>query len=575
MNSNSALRIRILLSLLSIWTIVLFAKLYYVQVVKGDEYVKEADSQYSRPEDATFDRGSIFFESKNKDRISAATIKEGYNLIMNPKLVENPTSTYEALSQYIKIDKEYFFSKASKKNDQYEELVKRVDRNLGITIGELKIPGINVYKESWRVYPAGKLASQTIGFVGFDNDNEYKGRYGLERVYNSILDRNNGSLNINFFAELFSNIKGDDSLFQGKNKRGDIITTIDPTIQVELENILKSTIDEWKSDSIGGIIMDPQNGEIYAMATLPTFDPNNLKEISDLSVLSNHLVEDVYEMGSILKPLTIAAGIDKGVIKRDSTYDDTGFLLLNGKRISNFDGKARGRVSMQEILNQSLNIGAATVALKVGSEDFIRYFTSFGLGERTGIDQPNEQKGQIKNLSSGREIEQATASYGQGIALSPIATIRAMSILANGGFLIRPHIVKEINYTDGTVEKIDAGTPVPVIKKETTEEVTKMLVEVVDTALRKGEVKMDRYSIAAKTGTAQIADETNGGDYSDRYLHSFFGYFPAYSPRFIIFLYHKYPKGAQYASETLTNPFIELAKFLIAYYEIPPDRGEF
>ncbi|HEY4494617.1 MAG TPA: penicillin-binding transpeptidase domain-containing protein, partial [Candidatus Paceibacterota bacterium] len=275
------------------------------------------------------------------------------------------------------------------------------------------------------------------------------------------------------------------------------------------------------------------------------------------------------------KPLTIAAGIDKGVIKRDSTYDDTGFLLLNGKRISNFDGKARGRVSMQEILNQSLNIGAATVALKVGSEDFIRYFTSFGLGERTGIDQPNEQKGQIKNLSSGREIEQATASYGQGIALSPIATIRAMSILANGGFLIRPHIVKEINYTDGTVEKIDAGTPVPVIKKETTEEVTKMLVEVVDTALRKGEVKMDRYSIAAKTGTAQIADETNGGYYSDRYLHSFFGYFPAYSPRFIIFLYHKYPKGAQYASETLTNPFIELAKFLIAYYEIPPDRGEF
>ncbi len=577
MNSN---RIRILLCLLCLVAIAISAKLYLVQIVSGEEYARQADRQYVKSSSAVFERGSIFFETKEGVRVGVATVKTGYTLVMNPKLVKDPARAYEALSQYFhddfKIDKDVFMKKAVKQNDQYEELHRKLDRNTGITFGELAIPGVSVNKESWRVYPGGEMAAHIIGLVGYDAKGDLAGRYGLERYYEKTLSKLNRSSSINFFAELFANIKGDitSAGLDSERREGDVVAGIDPAVESELEKILAQTQASWKSDSIGGIIMDPKTGQIYAMASHPSFDPNNLKDVSDPHIFSNQLVEGIYEMGSIIKPLTMAAGIDAGVITPESTYDDPGFLLLNGKRIANYDGRARGVISMQEVLSQSLNIGAATVALKVGSENFSRYLLSFGLGENSGIDQPNEQRGKMKNLKSGREIEQATASYGQGISMSPIVTIRALSIIANGGNLVRPHIAKEINYSDGEIKKINYGTGVRVIQKKTADQVTSMLVEVVDKTIAKAHpgIRMERYSIAAKTGTAQIADPVNGGYYSDRYLHSFFGYFPAYNPRYIVFLYHIYPKGANYASETLIDPFIELTNFLIKYYEIPPDR---
>ncbi len=579
MNSNSSSRIRFVLGCISLFALILISKLYYIQILHGDEYTSEAEAQYSRQTATSFERGTIFFETKNRGTIGVATVKEGYSLIMNPKVlraeVKDISSSFDALTQYVKLDKASFMEKSAKQNDQYEELDKRLDRIAGIAIGELNIPGIEVHKDAWRVYPGGSLASHTIGLVGYNDKNEIAGRYGLERFYEKTLRRTSGASNINFFAELFSNIKGHDGgTFSAQNKEGDIVATIDPTVESELEKVLSRTRSLWKSDSIGGIIMNPATGEIYAMSSLPDFDPNNLKDIKDPVVFSNKLVESVYEMGSIIKPLTMAVGLDSKVITSESTYDDAGFLLLNTKRISNFDGKARGVIQMQEILSQSLNVGAATIALKVGNENFSRYFLSFGFGDITGIDQPNEQKGRVTNLKSGREIEQATASYGQGISMSPMTTIRALSVIANGGMLIRPHIVKEIRYTDGSIEKLTPNPGVRVVQKSTSDEVTRMLVQVVDKAIAKAhpEIHMDRYSIAAKTGTAQIADPVNGGYYTDRYLHSFFGYFPAYSPKYIVFLYQVYPKGAEYASQTLTDPFTELAKFMINYYEVPPDR---
>lgn len=576
MNSNSVTRVRILLIAICAWALILGAKLYYIQIVHGEEYTKLGDAQYVKPEDSAFERGTIYFEGKGGTKVSAATLKEGYTLAIHPSLIYNPQVVYDALSQYVPLDHTVFMQKATKPNDQYEELIKRLDRETGIAIGELNMMGVSVIKENWRVYPGGSLAAHAIGLVGFDENNQISGRYGLERFYQKTLSTDNNGIHANFFAELFADISGGITTptADEQNREGDIVAAIDPTVQDQLEKILRDTQATWNSDSIGGIIMDPKTGLVYAMAARPTFDPNNLKEVSDPRVFSNPLVENVYEMGSIIKPLTMAAGLDSGAIKPDSTYNDTGFLELNGKRISNYDGKARGVIPMQEVLSQSLNIGAATIALKMQPEDFTKYFLSFGLGTITGIDQPSEQKGIIENLKSGRDIEHATASYGQGIAFTPITTVRALSILANSGLLVQPHIVKEIDYKDGSNVNVSPKPPVRVIQKSTSEAVTKMLVKVVDDAIAKAHpaIKMEHYSIAAKTGTAQIADHENGGYYTDRYLHSFFGYFPAYNPRFIVFLYQIYPKGAEYASQTLTDPFAELAKFLINYYEIPPDR---
>jgi cell division protein FtsI/penicillin-binding protein 2 len=278
-------------------------------------------------------------------------------------------------------------------------------------------------------------------------------------------------------------------------------------------------------------------------------------------------------MGSIMKPLTVAAGLDSGAIVPETTYYDTGEIVLDQKTIRNHDGRARGTVPMQEVLNQSLNLGASFIALRMGGDTMREYFLDkFKLGSETGIDLPGELHGLVENLQSPRQVEYATAAFGQGIAVTPIQTVRALAALANGGKLVTPHLVREIRYDVGLTQTLSWGQNEQVLSEKTAREVSRMLTEVVDTALLQGEITLERYSVAAKTGTAQVANPGGGGYYEDRFLHSFFGYFPSYDSRFIVFLFSLEPQGASFASQTLTQPFHALTQFLISYYDIPPDR---
>jgi len=548
--------------------LLLVGRLYFLQIVQGDEYRARADGQYYRSTYDYFDRGGIFFSNKDGAAVPAASLKNGFILAVHPDEVNDPENVYTKLNEVFPLDKNEFITKALKKGDPEERLATKIDNGTADKIAALKLSGIHLSQERWRFYPGLSLASHALGFVGYDEQNNINGRYGLEHFYEDVLGRNNKDASTNFFVEVFSGIKK--VLSPNEHLEGEIVTTIEPSVQSFLEQKLAEVINTWHSEYAGGIIMDPNTGEIYAMAINPTFDPNNIQKEKSTAVLQNKLVENVFEMGSIVKALTMAAGLDAGVVTPDTKYFDAGSIEINGKTIYNYDHKGRGTVPMQEVLNQSLNTGSVYVMQKLGKDTFAKYMKAYGLGQETGIDLPNEAHGLINNLDSNIAVDNATAAFGQGIAITPLETIRALATLGNGGLLVNPHLVKQINYKLGGSKTIVPDPSVRVLKKETSDSITAMLIKVVDTALLHGQVKQTNYSIAAKTGTAQVV--RNGKYAEDEYLHSFFGYFPAYKPRFIVFLFNMYPKNVQYASETLTHPFIDIAKFLINYYEIPPDR---
>lgn len=569
-NPSFVYRIRFLGVGIFLFALVLAGKLYAIQIIDGNFWIEKADRQYARSDTALFDRGTIYFTSKDGSVVSAATLKTGYVLAVDPLHVEDPIELYKEVSPFITLSQEEFIDKATRKA-RYVELATQLPQDVADQIKALDERSLVVSKDRWRFYPGGSLASHSLGFLAFKGD-EYAGRYGLERYYEDILARNRGEEYVNFFAEIFSNIK--DTVAHGGPLEGDIVTTIEPTVQGMLEEKIAEINATWSARFTGGIIMDPKTGEIYALALHPSFDLNDFSGVEDIARFSNPMVESVFEMGSIIKPLTMAAGLDTGAVTARTTYNDLGCLTLNSSKICNYDGKARGVVPMQEVLNQSLNTGVTFVMQQMGKDTLAQYFKDFGIGVETGIDLPNETHGLITNLESPREIEYATASFGQGIAITPIETVRALSVLGNGGILPSPHLVKEIRYRVGGSKEVTYPPGKQIIKPETSTEISRMLTNVVDEALLGGEIAMEGYSIAAKTGTAQIANPNGGGYYDDRYLHSFFGYFPAYDPKFIVFLFTVEPVGVRYASETLAVPFGDITKYLIGYYAVPPDRGE-
>ena len=571
MRHNAVLRIRIITSVVLFLSLVLLVRLYFIQVASHDHYSELGQKQYVHTVQDLYSRGSIYFTTRDGEKVSAATVKSGYLLSIDPTRITDVEDTYQKLSSVVEIDQDTFFAKAKNQDRTYQEILPRIDIEQADAIEALDLKGVQMYRTAWRYYPGSDVSARTVGFVGYTGDDDFlSGKYGLERYYDEVLYRDNSKMSVNFFAEIFSNL-GSVIFDNSDSREGDIVTTIEPTVARMLDQELLKTHEKWSSELTGGIIINPKNGEIYAINAVPSYNLNT-REGATIEDFRNPMVENVYELGSIIKALTMAAGLDAGAVLPSTTYFDSGRLELDTFTIGNYDGRGRGTVDMQEVLNQSLNTGVAYVVDVMGKDKFRKYFKALKLGNETGIDLPNETYGLVSNLDSPRDIEYATASFGQGIALTPIAAVRALSTLGNGGYLITPHLAKQIIYQDGTLKDITYPKGDQVFSEETREEISRMLTTVVDEALARGEVALPNYSVAAKTGTAQIADHESGGYYDDRYLHSFFGYFPSYDPEFLIFLYTIEPKEVRYASETLTDPFMELTKFLINYYNLPPDR---
>ena len=507
----------------------------------------------------------------------AATNKKFSLAYMVPAEINTQDSAEIAgrISSVLGIDANEVKDMIDSDSDKFRVLSRRIDDEQVVAIKALGIKGLGITYETDRYYPGGSLAASVIGFLGYSGDKK-SGQYGIEAFYDDELFGRNQSVGnyisgsgvINFVSKLLKGYEIKETNDDKTDRPVDIVLSIDKNIQQVAEDELDVLMK--KLEAAGGtiIIQDPNTGKILAMVDRPTFDPNNYGEYEPRNFL-NRGVQEIFEPGSSFKPITMAMGLDLGVITPQTIFNDTGFRDEAGYRIKNFSEKVFGNVTMSEVLEKSVNTGAMHVQDRVGNKNFLDYVINLGFGQRTGIDLPGEIHGDITNLYSGRKINFLTASFGQGIAVTPIQLINAYSTIANGGKLMKPYVVEKIIKEGGEEEVIQPEIVAIPISEKTATRIKSMLVSVVDNGFDKARV--GGYDIAGKTGTAQIPDG-KGGYLEDEYIHDFVGFAPAFDPKFVILIKMDKPKGITFAADSLSPTFKEITQFLLNYYSIPPTR---
>ena len=552
-------------------------QLYNIQIKNNSKFVNQAEALHDTTTVLTPERGLIYFQDKNKEYIPVAINKKYYSLFAIPKEIENPEETSKLLSEIIPLPYEEIFLHLNKGDDPYEPLLKKIeDDDLLDQIKNAQITGIHLKEESFRYYPLDSAAAQVIGFVGEADDGLIKGRYGLESYYDAILSGRKGiftGIKDALGRLVRSNFSEEEKIVEGLS----IETTIDKNIQFATDKALKKLVEHRQASQGTIIVMEVKTGRILSLANLPTFNLNDFSEIKDYSIFRNFATEERYESGSVMKPFTMAAGLDTGKVTPDTTYIDKGYYEVGGFRITNYKNQVHGKTTMRNVLEYSINTGAIFVAEQVGNETLRKYFKKFGFAKKTGIDLPLEIVGDLSNLEYPKSspTHLATASYGDGVSVTPIGLIRAYAIVANKGRLVTPYLVESTRDRAGNrtslVSTESSSNPEQIISQKTTETLTSMLVGVIENGYG-GNAKIKGYSLAGKTGTSFVSLKSEKG-YSDDVVHSFVGFFPASDPEYIILVKMDKPQwGKEAASNTVTLAFNDVEQFLINYYNIPPDE---
>lgn len=462
-------------------------------------------------------------------------------------------------------------------NAYYVELADKVELQVGeqlqayldATAEELGVTAlnyINVRSVAHRYYPQSTLGSHVVGFV----QAESSGRYGIEEYYDAFLNAEGIGLierNVVPFEALPERTRRYLPSVAGK----DLVLTIDRTIQYIIEDELQQGLIEHGAQSGSIIVMEPHTGAILGMTNLPTYNPNERSgETVDFATFMNPAVSTIYEPGSIFKVITMAAGLDTGVITPTTVFTDTGYIVVGGRTIYNSNRSASGQVDVTDALARSLNVVTAQVADHVGSDDFYHYVRRFGFGERTGVDLAYEVSGLLK--MPGNELwsysDLGTNSFGQGLAVTPLQMANSVCAIANGGTLLRPYLVAarieddKVLYSKPTVIR-------QVISPQTAKDLTEMMIVTVDVGNRAAAV--NGYKIAGKSGTAQIPGPD--GYLEEQTIVSFVGFAPAYDPAFVLLVKLDRPDYAksQWASYTAAPVFSRVAARLFEHFDIPPD----
>lgn len=565
--SYGNIRINLFLFLVFLISSLIFYRLFVLSVVNHSVYSRTAQAQNENISNVIA-RGNIYLSNGGSDTILAATNKKFPLAYVVPSEVESKEGVTEALSKILGIDQEEVRQKLNSESENLKVITRRITNQQVDEIKNLKIKGVGVSYELDRFYPGGRLASNVMGFLGYGPEGNRAGQYGIEEYYDQDLFGKEANI-YNFFEinpfSLFSKKSSTDLQF---DKPKNLVLTIDKNVQIFVEDRLKNIIEKWGAEKGTVIVQEPKSGKILAMADWPNFNPNEYANFEPKYFLNGGF-QEIYEPGSSFKPVTMASGLDLSKITPQTTYEDKGFVKVSGYTIRNFSNKVFGLQTMTQVLEKSINTGVMFVENLIGDDKFLDYIVNMGFGQKTGIDLSGEVSGDITNLYSGRKINYLTASFGQGIAVTPLQLINAYSTIANGGKLMRPYVVDKI-IKDGGEEVLTKPEIVSIpISEKTAVKLQSMLVGVVDNGFDKA--RITGYDVAGKTGTAQIPDGS-GGYSENEFIHNFVGFAPAYNAQFTILIKMDKPKGIQFAADSLSPTFKEIAKFLVNYYNIPPTR---
>lgn len=461
-------------------------------------------------------------------------------------------------------------SRLSKPDDPYEPIARHVSDEQLDLIKALQVEALDYLIEDTRAYPEPGFGGQVLGFLGKADDGQAVGRYGLEGYFDDYLTGKSGQLySQNDLSGRWIGVG--DRHFRPAIDGGDLLLTIDRTLQVEVCNILAAGVEHFNADSGTVIVIEPATGKILAMCGAPDFYPADYAKVEDAAVYNNPAIFSAYEPGSIFKPITMAAAIDTGAVTPDSRFTDPGEVEIDDFTIHNAANHVYGNVSMIEVLEESINTGMVWVMRQMGKSTLREYIHKFGFGEATGIQLKTEVSGNIESLDKQAEVYAATAAFGQGITVTPLQIATAYAALANGGLLMKPYLVDAMRYPDGTIEKTEPEPVRQVISPTTATTIGAMLVSVVEYGHGK-KAAVPGYYIGGKTGTAQIA--RNGVYSATEFNGSFAGYGPVHNPKFAMVVKIENPKeGVIYAESTAAPIFGEIAKFILEYYGIAPERS--
>ena len=543
---NIHIRIKIVMLLIFFLFALIIGKVFYIQVFSYEKLNSYATGLWSRNLPIEANRGKIY----DRNGVVLADNVTTTSLVLIPNQIEDKEKTAELIAPILGISYEDMYAHVSKKTsiERVHPEGRRLDYETADKISDLELPGVYLLKESKRYYPYGEMLAHTLGFVGIDN----QGLSGLELMYDEYLTGSYGA--IKYFSDAKGNKLELSEIYEQPQDGIDIYLTIDYNIQIALERELDNAISKYNPDQALGIVMDPKTGEVLAIASRPSFDPSNYEDYSTETINRNLPIWMTYEPGSTFKIITLATALEENLVDlEEEHFYDGGAVTVGGATIHCWKHGGHGDQTFLQVVENSCNPGFVDLGLRIGKETLFNYIDNFGFGEVTGIDLNGEASGIIFDIDKIGDLELATTAFGQGVSVTPIQQVTAVSAAINGGTLYTPYIVKSLNEpeTNSIIVNNEPNVVRKVISENTSAKVRYALESVVANGTGRN-AYIANYRVGGKTGTAQKVQD--GKYLVGNYITSFMGFLPADDPEVVVYVAIDNAKGVTQYGGTIAAP---------------------